>query len=617
MAVGVGMEVGQEGLNTAINITAQLTDSMIRLLEALQHQRKYTDMDTRGLQALLAHIKDGGGFGETVIPTEFEEKMDAALKTMHCPFVKLRTKGEDGRAETVYVTRDSDKDFVKKAYELFSMEIGKGIGEISAEKFFDLNQNQTIRRMELFDDAQIDVIRKNLATENISYSIVRNEKDPAFYDVIFLPKDEKVIEKAVKDMEYDFAGEDGQKYHDNLTNDIAQRRSFVQTAVPKGQDMKIIVDASNPFKFITVQGGKFTLHNLTTVPEKQRDGSVRNVIKDSRPITKPLHRNDLMKYVDGLAAQKAVVVGLADLPYIKSFAADGRALIGGGADFGKQLSDTRDALQKMGGYTATKIKDVKDIGRVYTLENVPEEVITDISQRMEDRKVLGDIAVVGSSVAFLDKDKKMMDKVLDETLYKGRSTLDKISDRFYYEGRGDLDFNRKDVTYYIVSPGKGKAMRDYAIRITPDSLDIMKNDIVTGQVARMTDGKENPEFATTLSQFIATLKDPVCLTAEEMKHDPEVIANERTSENRVNEAVDYLKNYDSAKKDEVFRTKTPEKSDMLDLKQGQAVRRYYEHQTKDTYVDRTMMEKVMDMSLDKKLVQEDRSVSRNTDGIER
>lgn len=619
MAIGTGIEASEQSSNAALDTTSRYLVAFLEMIKAMQQREKYNSKkDIRGLDLVLDHLNKGKEVDKTIIPSETADKLTQALKTYHVPFVSMEFKDENGISQTMFVTRDCDRGIFEKAYRMFAMDIGKGLGEMGVEEFIEANKGLTIRRMEGFDPAEIDMIRQNLVLEGVSFAIVRNEADPKLSDIMFSPNDADKIEKAVKAMEYDFAGVDGRTYHDNLNKDIRARQEFVQKAIPKGDETIVIANADNPSRFITVHGNKFIVHHLTAVKEQQRDGTTRTVIKDVLGVPMQLHRKDLMKYVDGLLPNpsgpgsdknppKAVITDLNKMNFVIGFTQEGRAIIDT-EKFGQDIGSIKEDLSKIEGYNRTKLRDIDDIGKIYSLEKLSEADIADITAKMKEMGVIGQVIVAGDAIAFSDKDKKIMDKVLDATIYKDKSPIQKLCDRFYYEDRGSFDISNNTDTFLFKSPSANNQMREYTLQVDKDGLTIFKGTEVQQHIDKYVDNRLNPDFEETLCSLINAMPEPVCIKDEPgiSPEEMEERFNKQLQDYRENPAIERLKDFEDYQKKDVFDAKSPEATLGLNSKQKQAVKGYYSHKTVDTYVDRTLLEKITDMNVDTKLRQENK-----------
>lgn len=596
----------------------QLSTAMIALLKAMSRQSKDTfkDEDDKGYQKLQWHIKHGGKVKQSIIDPEDQAAFETALRAYHVPYTKLEIKDTDGNPKEVYITRaganpevpknqrallSDDSRQINDAWKIFSVNIQAGMSEISAQDFIAAANNKNISQTQGLTQEEVEIFRKTMAGRNGSYTFTVNKDNPKKFDLLYLEKDKEQIGIALKDMAFELSGITGHAFRDQLTEDMAAEKKFKENAIPTGKETMYIVDADKPNEFISVTRDGFRTHSIQTAKEKTKEGQKEVYLDvDGKGYRK---HNKLLDFTREL--KKPVVMTAEEFKLVQGFGSDGKAILPEQSQIKNIYDKTKESLKDRSFYHGIRERQIEDIGKVYTLTNIDSDRMSTVHEAIDKAGLQTKAVIVGQSIAFPEDIKDQMDRIFDETLYKGLTPLEKIEDRTYFEGRGNISFanikEEKD-TVYIVDTANGH--KNYTFKISPKGLDIINDG---EKIAHFDKGTK--DYEDKLTNIFESMKDPVILSKEEMEGDKdtrnEALEN-RIQINQKSEAKNYVSNLENNKREEIHDivNETNERCKKLDDRQKEAIHYVLNLKTIDTYVDRTFQEKILDFDLSSKLVQE-------------
>ena len=596
----------------------QLSTAMIALLKAMSRQSKDTfkDEDDKGYQKLQWHIKHGGKVKQSIIDPEDQAAFETALRAYHVPYTKLEIKDTDGNPKEVYITRaganpevpknqrallSDDSRQINDAWKIFSVNIQAGMSEISAQDFIAAANNKNISQTQGLTQEEVEIFKKTMAGRNGSYTFTVNKDNPKKFDLLYLEKDKEQIGIALKDMAFELSGITGHAFRDQLTEDMAAEKKFKENAIPTGKETMYIVDADKPNEFISVTRDGFRTHSIQTAKEKTKEGQKEVYLDvDGKGYRK---HNKLLDFTREL--KKPVVMTAEEFKLVQGFGSDGKAILPEQSQIKNIYDKTKESLKDRSFYHGIRERQIEDIGKVYTLTNIDSDRMSTVHEAIDKAGLQTKAVIVGQSIAFPEDIKDQMDRIFDETLYKGLTPLEKIEDRTYFEGRGNISFanikEEKD-TVYIVDTANGH--KNYTFKISPKGLDIINDG---EKIAHFDKGTK--DYEDKLTNIFESMKDPVILSKEEMEGDKdtrnEALEN-RIQINQKSEAKNYVSNLENNKREEIHDIvdKTDERCKKLDDRQKEAIHYVLNLKTIDTYIDRTFQEKILDFDLSSKLVQE-------------
>ena len=136
MAAGIGMEAGQKEADLISGTSAQVMEALANILKALAVKKDYSfsDVDDKGLKAILEHIRKGGKVRQSIIDDRDAELFERSLRARHIPYTQLGWKDPEGAKKRVYMTRSGAADGIRRglpddtrlleeAWEMFAMQI--------------------------------------------------------------------------------------------------------------------------------------------------------------------------------------------------------------------------------------------------------------------------------------------------------------------------------------------------------------------------------------------------------------------------------------------------------------------------------------------------------------
>lgn len=617
MSAGVGMEVGAKEEALVAQAGIQLSAAMIALLKALARKNKdvFRDEDNKGDTKIHWHIVHGGKVNQNIIDPEDQVAFETALQAYHVPYSKMEIKDADGNPKEIYITRaganpgltstqkvllSNDSKQVEQAWKMFSINIQAGLSEMTANDFIAAADGKEVIQTQGLKPEEVEIFRHTMAGKNGSYAFTVNAQDPNKSDLLYLKKDQEQVDIALKDMAFELSGMTGHAFHEQLLEDMAAEKKFKSNAIPTGKETLFIVDADKPNEFISVTKNGFNTHSVQTIQEETRDGK-KDIFADIDGKRYQGHEKllDLAKEL-----KKPVVMTAEEFKLVQGFGADGKAILAEQSQIKDIYDTTKDSLKDRSFYHGIRGRQIEDIGKVYTLQDVDTDRIAQIHEAIDKANLQTKAVVVGHSVAFPEDIKDQMTKIFDNTLYKGLTPLEKVEDRTYFEGRGKVTFDNikeeKD-SVYIVDTAAGR--RNYAFKISPTGLDVMDNG---SKIAHF--DKDTQDYIDKVSGIFESMKDPVILSKDEMEGDKDTrntALESRMQVNQRSEAKDFVSNLEDNKRQEIHDVinETEDRYLKLDDRQKEAIHYVTTLKTIDTYVDRTFGEKVMDFDLSSKLVQ--------------
>lgn len=581
--------IGDKMFGAADSYIKVLLQSMDRVITELEKINTYRDVSSEleGLNTILKYIKKGGHVQESKIPTADQELFASALKSMKVPYSLI----DGGNGTSIFITRDIDQAGVKEAFNRYAIEKNIGVGEMDLTKFINLQEGKDIASFDNLDAAELNVLKHEMSEKNITYaaSVIKDEDGNDKFTVYCSGANKDEVEKSLKNVCYDFSGEEGQKYHTDLLNDIRAREKFSAKFIPENKDdIKYIFDKDNPSKYISIKGDKAYLHSIDFSKDP-----IEDVIQKSMAF----HKADVMKVIDGYL-KTPVVVDKKDIQdLIKDTFSDGRSAFNT-ENFKENFNKlAMDLSERTDVCPHSHVKDVKDIGKIYTLQGIPDDKLIEISNAMKEANMLGKVAFSGHDIAYSDKDKYFFDKIVDSVMFKNLSNEDKMINRLYLEGRGDAVMINNYPKYIIDIESHGH------VKFTEKGMDIDIDD------HKYSLSKDDPKYESYMTRLLNAMKDPVILTEAEY-NDPtkDQIISRRAANIGKTPAIKAYKELDDHFKQELYEVHSRDDvKENFSGKQKEAVKKFSEHIVTDRYVDRTFVEKIMDGDVGRKLKQETRT----------
>lgn len=593
----VSEQVGLKEANTTSVFLRQLAILIAQMIKDAP-KKGYVDEHMKGAKAILKHINKGGQVNYQAVDVEDAALLEKLMQNKRIPYTKVSEI--DGKA--VYVTRDTDKKKMEHVFEMMADELKVGFKEMKPLEFLTDNEGREVGHALGYTEAELEVFRKEAAKLGFSYAVVGNEKVKGQYDILYSKRDDALVKKALKGMAYEMSGPEGREYMEDIQRALAVKNSVMSHSKENPDKVLFIVNNNNPMQFITIQGNTMVQHTLSVEEKTGRDGQPKLVVKDSIKKTIPFGNRELTLAMK--AYGKCSIIPENRMSFVKGFDSSKAAIV----------PDAKEAVRAM----ETIQKDCKrsafpfyeaNIGRkgsvqfdkVRTLSDVEPDVLADISRELAS-KGLYYMAVSGDFL-FKEKDKAAVDIVLDKHLYKEESFLERFQSMLYYEGRGPegIDLRKPDAPYYVLSAKDPNIV----LKVSKDEFEIIKDGSTVAKMDALQEG-----FEEQLSSLLSKMEDVAVLTEDEMKREPaeKVALIERRALSKENEASkQYYRDYDE-KKEQFVNTKIEDMSP----EDKEIVKSYTCHEIRETYVERSFSEKIMDMDFGTKLREEHVQETRTT-----
>lgn len=593
--MSVSDQISTAQADSALTTGSKLLEMLAQILMSLSNKKKYVDPDEKAIKVILDHLKNGGGTKSQIVSAQDAQILAACMKANHVPFVQMQFMDENGELKASFITRDSDAQMMQRVKEQFLFEMGVGMNEMSPGDFINNNMNQDIRQSMNYTEAEVAVFRRTAAKYNIAFSVIANKDNPTNYDIMYLPRDSENVTKALLEMHHLLAGAKGKEYLTEVEENIQAKKAFEDKINPRAGETTYIVDSKDPNNFISVNTDGFTLHSIQQSEQKTRNGGKSVIFTDSNTVTHTSYERDkLMKYVDTL--YQPVVLTAKEFTLVKGIGPNGEAVLPPKKEFLAAFEHLKEKLPQMENkYVSDVARKIEKSPQIYNVVNIPQSVIGRVYDFVVKNELQDDIAVSGDCISYTDKVKKVMDHVLESTIYKGLTGLEFEEAKIFYEGRGEVSLSK--------IPGEKQYLVDadnpaFVIQLSSQGFKVIKDGkSITEQSNAV------PEYKTLLEEIIKTMGLPVALNKEEMES-PEKLKHikDRLPENLQTASAEYLKNIDKNKVVELYNS-NGENVSRLDKRQQSAYEQHKKHVVVDKYVERTFAQKITDHEVGIKLNQ--------------
>lgn len=580
--------LGMKEANTASTFLRQMS---ILLAQTIKNSKKhgYVDEHMKGARAILKHINRGGSTRYQMVKPEDAAIYEKILKNKRVPYVQLTSP--DGNE--VFVTRDCDSKLVEQAWEMLASELKIGFKEQTPHEFLNENAGQNIFQIIGYTEAELEVFRREATKLGFNYAVVGNEKEKGKYDILHSERDNSAASKAFRALEYELSGEAGDMLRKKIQEAIDMKKDVLRRAKEKPKDIQYLMNRNNPMQFITLSDGIMVEHALFLEEKRGRDGQVSKVVKDKIRRTQPFGNRELTLAMK--AYGECVVIPKELMGFIKGYDSIGSAIIPDYQELGKSLAMLDDVMKSSGcpAYaTSITRSDITAKDKVCTLSNVEAEKLLQVTEALKKENV--SFVSIGEDLAFSEKDRAKVERILNKTLYRGMSFRDKFQAMLYYEGRGteQLDLNRLPEPVYITSA----INPEYVLKLDQNGYALLQN----GE-AVLNLGKDSPKFEEQLEAMLDSMEEIAVLSQQEIERSPEerVQLIEERAEIKENAASkQYALNYEERKErflNADFEIMPPEEQELI--------RRCFEHKTVISFVDRSLGERMSDRVLQEQLME--------------
>lgn len=281
-----GMEMSN--FREAARVAEKLADFAGSVIMQLLQKQGY--VEEKGVKALLAHVRNGGGTLAAVVSEARAEDFQELLREAHIPFVEIARTDPDAKERTVFfVYRDSDRDRMGEVLRKFALQIDKSCHEVDLETFGNMTAGKNYSMVTGLTKGEVYAFREAAGEHDIHFCVVT---DGSRYGIA---ADSSIgLSGALEDMCRNLSGNEGREYAAAMEEYLEQQERLVKRMEPEAGKVKYVVNAKDPSEFLSVDGRRITTHSVESRPEVQPDGTVKNVVCDSCHISYP-YRGEQMK----------------------------------------------------------------------------------------------------------------------------------------------------------------------------------------------------------------------------------------------------------------------------------------------------------------------------------
>lgn len=564
--------------------TLRVLEAILRYLATKANDKKMT-FDTEsilGIKAMDRHLQKGGNLLTTLIKPEDEDMFKQLLEYHHVPYVCSQMSKESGELQSVFITRDSDADFVQQAVNELYMELGQGLTQLPVKEFLARNNGLNISTLGNLSEAEMQEFELELGKSSVAYAVNKVSTDN--YEILYIPRDENIIKEAAMTVAYTFSGSEGQEYLENVQKEINKERDFdtaiantlqkkeIDWTLPeqkrqrdewnnahtKENDVKaatepvvFVVDSRNPNVFIAVTRSGFSTHNLHKTEDVNKEtGEISESIEDTNIFHGSGERGTLMHYV-GQLHEPVIVDDITKLGLLKGFNNHSVALLPADVTTANMEKLTGELIVRNDKYKKTKVRaKLSPDNKIFTAVNLPDRVMEKINQMIKDIPLLHTVPQ-DNKIAYNATDRKHIEKMLNEELYQDtQSPLEYYERKLYYAGAGEICFSdRNTATKYLVDADNP----EYVVRLDEEGLTIFMNNKERTKISR-----NDPIYNSVALDLLnkdTGMSCPVVLTKEEFDSSNKLdIISERTPQMQARDAQAFVYNNTNKEKRQLLET---------------------------------------------------------------
>lgn len=313
-----GMEMGVFG--EAARVAEKLADFAGSVIIQLLQKQGY--VEEKGVKALLSHVRDGGGTLAAVVSEARAEGVRELLKGAHLPFVEIaRTEPDTGERMVFFVYRDRDRGRMGEVLGKFAMQIDKSCHEVDLETFGDMAMGKNYGMVSGLTRGEVYAFREAAGEHDICFCVVA---DSSGYGIV--ADSSSGLSGVLEDMCRNLSGSEGREYAVAMEDYLERQEGLVERLKPEAGKVKYLVNAGNPSVFLSVDRGRITTHSVESRPEVQPDGTVKNVVCDSRHISF-LYSGEQMRRLVTKVYSPVLLTGEEISGMVEGIAEDGGAVL--------------------------------------------------------------------------------------------------------------------------------------------------------------------------------------------------------------------------------------------------------------------------------------------------
>lgn len=586
--------LGMQEANTASTFLRQMAILLTQLINDGK-KKGYQDEHMKGAKAILKHIKNGGKTSYQMVDIEDAALFEKILKHERIAYVKMAATN----GKSVFVTKDEDDKLVKHAFDILSDELKISYREATPHEFINDHAGQNVCQSVGYSEVELEVFRKEAAKMGFTYAVVGNERDKGKHDILYAERDKDMVIKALKSMEYELSGADGNNYGKALELSVKVKIDILRASKQNRGEILYLVNANNPMQFITLSDGKMVEHNLSIEEKRDRTGKMQKIVKDMTKQTYPFGNRELTAVMRMYG--KCSLIPNDKMSFINGYDSVGNVIAQDPMKMYNSMVGIKTDCQGSVYPTYESNLSRQDVipDTLCTLSNVETDKIVKLAKEFDKAGIT--YVTANGNVAYKEQDKKAVSEILNRTVYKDMTFTDRFNAMLFYEGRGPEEFDLKDPkeTVYITSAKNP----EYVLRMDKDGCTVIKNGEEVMQLA----GKDD-NYEERLESLLGTMEDIAVITEAEAKKDPEErvrIIEERALVKENEASIQYSKSYEERKEHFLntdFESMKPEDKEIF--------KRYTAHEIKVTYVDRTFTEKIIDRDFGTKMKEEKAETTR-------
>lgn len=583
-------------VNSWILGSLELQEKLLQLLnEMIKNSEIYKEVGdknkAKALKEMQKYVGNGG-----LLETDSIDPKDAGvfrelLKANNVTYVETTARDtETGQDRHLFMTKVDDRAILDKVRNRFKYELNIGVGQLSIEEFARNNEGNTIYSKEGLTRIEAEIFKHNAAREDVSYALAENKKT-GLYTVNYIGRDAVGIDRALKNTAFDLAGERGEVYRRNIEQSLINKDNFRKDLKPAPGQTLYVVDSYNPGEFIAINQDGFSTHSL----QKQKENG-HSFIADANTRSFNNH-SELESYITQL--RKPKILTEEEMEFVKKIDKKGIAqYVADPAIFKESYIRTMKTLSlKPVVYEPVQVEEVLNPDKqLKGLTNLPQSVCDNLLELIS-RGQLTQTAIAGNEIAFTIEEEAKVQKVLEQTLFKGLDRKELLQTRLDIEGHGKLDIDSEKTQYIIPTQTPG-----YLFRLDKEGFHILnrKNPENGHTYARGT-----KDFENSVLSMIEQMKYPVILSKEEfqMPEEPRaVLIEQRIGENIAQPARDMV--FSSDERERAAFISNQVSVDDMKPNQKEAQQSMDRWVSKEYLVDRNFLEKFVDHTSEPKRVHE-------------
>lgn len=588
---GVNEDLGNEVLS-GMTSGKGIVDFLSKILTQTMKQNKFEDKTQKAMKTMLEHIKGGGQLRTSAVTPEESQIYEKYLKAMNVPYVRFQCSDQSNSETKVnFVYRDIDEALARQVKEKFLYETGIGLKEMELRDFVSANKDKDILIAYNLDRVEIEVLKQNIPSD-VQYSVTESKNTPGKFNVLYNRSNKEVVKNSIKDMFFDLAGAEGEKFRSEVSALLDEKDAFDLSLVPKEGERIFVVDKECPTNFISVQREGFSTHSLDINNKKK--------IFDKNSISVAAYnRETLMKYVSGMSA--AVILSADEFKLVEEIGTNGEAIPIQGEDFYNKLNEMKKTLEsKNNVYKADKLIEPESKKEpIHTFEKIPAEMRVQISSMIENNAIKN-ATIMGDYFAFSDKEMPFVKDNIMPLLYPNTmSDLKKFEAKMLYEGRGKVNLTTEITSPQFLLDGNNPR---YMIELQREKAIIREEGKEIAEFDR-----NSPDYAKQLEVITKRMQNPVALSLAEMKMEQrrkQYIIQQRMNYSLYSEniATRHLRELEKIEKMALHDAYIEENK--LTPRQAEALEKAKDCDVAELHVDKAFYENIMEESVDKKLENE-------------